>query len=185
MRDVSGGFDADDDAPGALAELTGYELWDRTQRAGQRVADAYDRMIGAGSGPARVAVAPEFLRRVRQLLALRLAAVAGDRRRAFPQSVPPAGSHGVAALWAEVFWAARAGSPDDESGVLEAADASIRGLLALEPSDLADPDTLRAWWERLESLEETFGGLEMAAQVRVENLRAAVDHERQLRPESY
>src|SRR4051794_41894188 len=103
-------------------------------------------MIGALSASARVAVAPEFLRRVRHLLGLRLVAVAGDRRRAFPQRVPPAGSDGVAALWAEVFWAARAQTPDDDSGMLEATDASIRGLLALRPSDLTDPATVRAWW---------------------------------------
>src|SRR3954470_24148049 len=180
---VSDGYDAED-APGALAELTGYELWDRTQRAGQQVAEAYGQMIGTRSARARVAVAPEVLRRVRQLLALRLGAVVGDRRRAFPQNVPPADSHGVAALWAEVFWAARARSPDDDSGVLEAADASIRGLLALEPSDLADPDTLRSWWERLELVEETFGGLQMEAQATVERLRAAA-HERQVRRETY
>jgi hypothetical protein len=181
---VTDGFDAED-APDALAELTGYELWDRTQRAGQQVAAAYGRMISARSAWVRVAVAPEFLRRVRQLLALRLVAVAGDRRRAFPQGVPPADSHGVAALWAEVFWAARARSPDDDSGVLEAADASIRGLLTLEPSDLADPDTVLAWWERLELVEETFGGLEMEAQMTVEGLQAAVDHEQQVRRETY
>ncbi|MGK5110781.1 MULTISPECIES: hypothetical protein [unclassified Geodermatophilus] len=180
---MTDGFDADDE-PGALAELTAYELWDRTQRCGQRVAAAYGRMAGARSAPARVAVAPEFLRRVRQLLALRLVAVAGDRRRAFPQSVPPAGGHGVAALWAEVFWTARARSPDDDSGVLEAADASIRGLLALEPSDLADPAALQAWWERLQLVEETFGGLEMEAQATVDRLRAAVDDERQVHRES-
>src|SRR5436305_10419723 len=103
-------------------------------------------MIGALSASARVAVAPEFLRRVRQLLALRLVAVAGDRRRAFPQRVPPAVGHGVAALWAEVFWAARARSPDDDSGVLKATDAAIRELLALQPSDLAHPESLPACW---------------------------------------
>jgi hypothetical protein len=184
FHSVTDGFDAED-APGALAELTGYELWDRTQRAGQQVAAAYGRMIGARSARVRVAVAPEFLRRVRQLLALRLVAVAGDRRRAFPQRVPPADSHGVAALWAEVFWAARARSPDDDSGVLEAADASIRGLLTLEPSDLADPGTVLAWWERLKLVEETFGGLEMEAQVTVEGLQAAGDHEQQVRREMY
>src|SRR3954447_13980782 len=101
FRHVSDGFDADD-APGALAELTGYELWDRTQRAGRQVAAACERMIAAPSAPARVALAPDFLRPMRQLLALRLMAVAGDRRRAFPRTVPPAGSRGVAALWAEV-----------------------------------------------------------------------------------
>jgi hypothetical protein len=167
---VGDGFDAED-APGALAELTGYELWDRTRRAGQQVAAAYGGMIGAGSARERVAVAPHFLRWVRQLLELRLLAVAGNRRRAFPQWVPPAGSRGVAALWAEVFWAARARSPEDDSGVLEATDASIRGLLALQPSDLIDAESLRGWWERLELVEETFGGLEMEAQATVERLR--------------
>ena len=181
---VTGGFDAED-APGALGELTGYELWDRTQRAGQQVAAEYERLIGARSRQARVAMAPEFVRRARQLLTLRLVAVTRDRRRAFPDRVPPAGSHGVAALWAEVFWAARARSPDDDPGVLEAVDVSIRGLLALEPSDLADPDTVRAWWERLELVQETFDGLEMEAQVRVEGLQAVVEHQHQVGRESY
>jgi hypothetical protein len=181
---VSDGCDAED-APGALPDLTGYELWDRTQRAGEQVAAAYTGMIGARSTSARVAMAPEFLRRVRQLLTLRLVAVTRDRRRAFPDRVPPAGSHGVAALWAEVFWAARARSPDDDPGVLEAADVSIRELLALEPSDLADPDTVRAWWERLELVQETFDGLEMEAQVRVEGLQAVVEHQHQVGRESY
>jgi hypothetical protein len=184
FRTVTDGFDAQD-APGALAELTGYELWDRTERAWQHVAAAYERMLGAGSARARVAAAPEFLGRVRQLLALRLIAVAGDRRRAFPQEVPPAGSHGVAALWAEVFWAARARCPDDDPGVLEAADASIRGLLALEPVNLADLDLVRAWWQRLELVEETFGGLEMEAQVTAEALQASTDHEEQVPRKTY
>jgi hypothetical protein len=173
---VTDGFEADD-APGALAALTGYERWDRTQRAEQQVAAAYERVIGARSPRARVAAVSEFLRRVRQMLALRLVAVAGDRRRAFPLMVPPAGNHGIAALWAEVFWAARARSPDDDSGVLEAADASLRGLLSLTPSDLADPDTVRAWRKRLELVEETLRGLEMEAQATVEELQAAVDHD--------
>jgi hypothetical protein len=181
---VTDGFDAGD-VPGGRAELTGYELWDRTQQAEQQVAAAYERMIGARSERARAAVAPEFLQRVRHLLALRLVAVAGDRRRAFPQRVPPAGSDGVAALWAEVFWAARARSPDDDSGVLEATDASIRGLLALQPSDLTDPDSVRTWWERLARVEETFGGLEMEAQVTVEGLQAAVEYEQQMRRKTY
>ena len=34
FRDVSDRFHAED-APGVLAKLTGYELWERTQRAGQ------------------------------------------------------------------------------------------------------------------------------------------------------
>jgi hypothetical protein len=181
---VTDGF-YDGDATGSLAELTGYELWDRTQRVGQQAAAAYERMIGARSDRARVAVAPEFLRLVRQLLALRLVAVAGDRRRAFEQRVPPAGGDGVAALWAEVFWTARAQSPDDDSGVLEATDASIRGLLALQPADLTDPDTVRAWWDRLALVEETFGGLEMEAQVTVEGLQAAAEYEREMRGDTY
>jgi hypothetical protein len=177
---VTGEFDAED-APGSLGELTGYELWDRTQRAGQQVAAEYERVIGARSRQARVAMAPEFLRRVRQLLTLRLVAVARARRRAFPVQVPPAGSHGIAPLWAEVFWAARARSPDDDSGVLQTTDVSIRGLLALEPSDLADPAEVRAWWERLALVEETFDGLDMEAQATVEGLQAAAEHQQQAR----
>jgi hypothetical protein len=168
---MTDGWDAED-APAARAAPSGYELWDRTQRAGQRVAAEYERMMGAASARARVAVAPEFLRSVRELLALRLVAVAESRRQAFQQRVPPARRRGVAGLWAEVFWAARAESPDDDSGLLEAADASIRGLLALHPADLADPETVRAWWQRLELVEETFGGLEMAAQATVDGRRA-------------
>jgi hypothetical protein len=61
--------------------------------------------------------------------------------------------------------------------VLEATDAAIRGLLALEPSDLADPDTVQAWWERLALVEESFDGLAMQAQVTVEGLQAAYEHE--------
>jgi hypothetical protein len=181
---VSDGCDAED-APGALADLTGYELWDRTQRAGEQVAAAYKGMIGARSTSARVAMAPEFLRRVRQLLTLRLVATTADRRRAFPPRVPPASNHGVAALWAEVFWAARAQSPDDDSGVLQATDVSIRGLLSLEPSDLADPENVRAWWERLGMVGETFDGLEMEAQATVEGLQAAVEYEQQVRRKAH
>jgi hypothetical protein len=177
---VSDSSDAED-APSALAELTGYELWDRTQRAGQQVAAACERLAGAPSARARVAAAPEFLRQVRRLLTLRLVAVARARRRAFPVQVPPAGSHGIATLWAEVFWAARARSPDDDSGVLQATDVSIRGLLALEPPDLADPDAVRASWERLELVEETLDGLDMEAQATVEGRTAVAEHQRQVR----
>ncbi len=177
---MADGFDAED-APSRLAQLTDYELWEHTQRAGQQVAAAYDRMIAAPSARARVALAPELLRRVRQLLTLRLVAVARGRRRAFPVQVPPAGSHGIAALWAEVFWAARARSPDDDSGVLKTTDVSIRGLLALEPSDLADQDAVRVWWERLELVEETLDGLDMEAQATVEGLQAAAEHQQQVR----
>jgi hypothetical protein len=173
------------DGPGERRTPTDAELCDRTERAWQRVGSAYARMIGAPSDRARAGVAPEFLQRVRHLLALRLVAVAGGRRRAFPQTVPPAGSDGVAALWAEVFWAARARTPDDDSGVLEATDASIRGLLALQPTDLTDPGTVRAWWERLALVEETFGGLEMEAQVTVEALQAAVEYEQEMRREAF
>ena len=166
FRSVTEGSDGD--AAGSCASSTGYDLWDRTQEAGHQVAAQYERMLGAASDRARVAVAPDFLQRVRQLLTLRLVAVARDRRQAFPQSVPPARRETVAALWAEVFWAARAQSSDDDSGVLEATDAVIRGLLALDPQDLARADTVRAWWARLASVEETFGGLEMQAQAALE-----------------
>jgi hypothetical protein len=156
--------------PDALAALTGYDLWDHTQRSREQAAAAYGRLLAASSARARTAEAPEFLRCVRRLLGLRLVAVAGDRRRAFPQSVPPADGHGAAALWAEVFWAARAQSPDDVSGVLEEADASIRGLLTLHPADLADTDAVSSWWVRLALVEQTFDGLEMAAQATLEEL---------------
>jgi hypothetical protein len=99
--------------------------------------------------------------------------VAGDRRRAFPQSVPPTRRETAAALWAEVYWAARAQSPDDDSGLLEATDVSMRGLLTLEPRDLAGRDSVRAWRERLSAVEATFGGLEMAAQAEREVRRDA------------
>jgi hypothetical protein len=166
------------DGPGAPVGLTGYRLWEHTQRAAEQVAAAHERLLGARSDRSRVAAAPEFLTGVRRLLALRLAAVAADRRQAFVQRVRPAGGDGVAALWAEVFWAARAQSPDDDSGVLEATDTAIRGLLALTPWDLADPGVVRAWWARLELVEETLGGLEMEAQATVEALQAAAEHER-------
>jgi hypothetical protein len=174
---------AADDEPAALAELTGYELWDRTQRAHRQVAEAYDDLLGAASAGSRVAAAPEFLGWVRQLLALRLAAVAEERRRAFPRSVPPARSRALAALWAEVFWAARAESPDDDCGLIETADASIRGLLALRPADLAKPDAVRGWWERLRLVEETLDGLAMAAQAAVEGRPAVIDQRPQLGPQ--
>ena len=180
---MSDGFDAGDGSDG-LEDLSAYELWDRTQRVGQEVATAYERMISARSARERVAMGSEFLWRVRQLLTLRLVAVARNRRRAFPPRVPPAGSHGVIALWAEVFWAARARSPDDDSGVLESTDVSIRGLLALEPSDLAAAGTVRAWWERLDQVEQTFGGLEMEAQATVEGLQAATEHQQQVHRET-
>jgi hypothetical protein len=151
----------------------GDDLWDRTQEAGRQVADAYDRLLGAGSDPARVAAAADFLRAARALLILRLLAVAGDRRRAFPRSVPPAGRETVAALWAEVFWAARAQTPDDDSGVLEATDLSIRGVLALEPADLARRETVRAWGRRLAAVERTFAGLEVQAQAALDTRREA------------
>ena len=97
----------------------------------------------------------------------------GDRRRAYPRSVPPAGRETVAALWAEVFWAARAQAPDDDSGVLESTDVSIRALLALEPSDLAERDAVRAWGQRLAAVEETFAGLELQAQAELDVRREA------------
>ena len=151
----------------------GYDLWDRTQEAGRQVAAAFGRLLGAPSDRARVAAAPELLRAVRALLTLRLVAVTGDRRRAFPLSVPPAGRETVAALWAEVFWAARTQSADDDSGVLEETDGSIRALLALEPTDLARRDAVRAWGRRLAAVEETFAGLEMQAQAELDVRREA------------
>jgi hypothetical protein len=153
--------------------VTGDDLWDRTQEAERQVAAAYEQLLGAGSDLARVAAAPEFLRRVRSLLTLRLVAVTGDRRRAFPLSVPPARRETVAALWAEVFWAARAQAADDDSGELEATDVSIRGLLALEPADLARSEAARAWGGRLAAVERTFAGLEVQAQAALEARREA------------
>jgi hypothetical protein len=151
----------------------GYDLWDRTQEVGQRVADAYARLLGAGSGPARVAAAADFVRAVRARLARRLLAGAGARRRAFPRSVPAAGRETVAALWAEVFWAARAQTADDDSGELEATDVSIRRLLALEPADLSRSEAVRAWGRRLAAVERTFAGLEVQAQAALEARREA------------
>src|SRR4051794_5910273 len=106
FRDVSYRFDAED-APGVLAKLTGYELWERTQRAGQQLATAYERTIGARSEQERVAVALEFLRRMRQLLALRLVAGAGGPRPAFPPGGPPAGGPRVPAAWGGGVWGGR------------------------------------------------------------------------------
>jgi hypothetical protein len=40
---------------------------------------------------------------------------------------------------------------------------------------MADTGVVRAWWARLELVEETLGGLEMEAQARVERLRDAQD----------
>jgi hypothetical protein len=65
--------------------------------------------------------------------------------------------------------------------VLQTTDVSIRGLLALEPSDLADPAEVRAWWERLALVEETFDGLDMETQATVEGLQAAAEHQQQVR----
>jgi hypothetical protein len=177
---VSDGFDAED-PPSAPAELSGSDLWDRTQQAGQRVAAACARLTAAPSAADRVALAPGFLQPMRQLLTLRLVAVARARRRAFPLQVPPAGAAGPAALWAEVFWASRAHAPDDDSGLLQAADVSIRGLLALEPPDLAAPGAARVWSERLAQVEATLDGLDMAAQAAEDERRTLAEHERQER----
>jgi hypothetical protein len=99
--------------------------------------------------------------------------VAGDRRRAFPRSVPATGREAVAALWAEVFWAARAQTADGDSGELEATDVSIRGLLALQPADLARSEAVRAWGGRLAAVERTFAGLEVQAQAALDARREA------------
>jgi hypothetical protein len=44
---------------------------------------------------------------------------------------------------------------------------------------------VRACWARLELVEETFSGLEMAAQATVEGLQAAFEDEQQMRREVY
>jgi hypothetical protein len=160
----------------ALRTATAYDLWHWSQETSQRLAEVYGSVLAAGTRAACRASAAEFLRLARRLLALRLTAVAADRRLAFAQRVPPTSGVAVAALWAEVFWTARAESPEDDSGVLEETDASIRGLLGLSAGDLADPRVLTAWWERLQQVEATFGGLEMAAQVALETRRELYEH---------
>ncbi len=165
----------------SLREATRYELWQWSQETSQRLGEVYERIIDAGTPEACRAEVSEFLRLTRQFLVLRLTVVAADRRLAFEQRVPPADGVAVAALWAEVFWAARAESPDDDSGVLEEADASIRGLLGLSTADLANLDAVTAWWRRLQQVEETFGGLEMQAQVALEARQELYEHELQMR----
>jgi len=161
----------------SLRGATAYDLWQWSQETSQRLEDVYRRILDAGTTEMCRVHAPEFLRLTRRFLTLRLTVVAADRRLAFEQRVPPAGGVAVAALWAEVLWAARAVSPEDDSGVLEEADASIRGLLGLSPVDLAGPDAVRAWWERLQRVEQTFAGLEMQAQVALEARQELYEHE--------
>ena len=181
VRRVSG---SSHDSPGrdaldadSLRGATPYDLWQWSQETSRRLGDVYERILDAGTPEACRAHAPEFLRLVRRFLALRLTVVATDRRLAFEQRVPPADGVAVAALWAEVFWAARAESPDDDSGVLEEADASIRGLLGSAPVDLADLHAVTARWERLQQVEETFVGLEMQAQAALETRQELYEHE--------
>ena len=166
---------------GFLRGATPYDLWQWSQETSQRLAEVYGRILVAGTPQACRASAPEFLRLARRLLALRLTVVAVDRRRAFEQQVPPAPGVAVAALWAEVFWAARAGSPDDDSGVLEEADVSVRGLLGLSTDDLADADAVTTWWERLQEVEETLDGLQVQAQVALEARQELYEHELEVR----
>lgn len=168
-----------DDAAGAvpLRGATPYDLWEWSQETSQRLGEVYERVLEAGTPQACRAAAPGFLRLTRRLLALRLTAVAADRRLAFEQRVPPADGVAVAALWAEVFWAARAGAPDDDSGVLEEADASVRGLLALSAAELTDLPAVTAWWERLRQVEQTLDGLEVQAQVALEARRERYEDE--------
>jgi hypothetical protein len=161
----------------SLRGATPYDLWQWSQETSQRLEDVYRRILDAGTTEVCRAHAPEFLWLVRRFLTLRLTVVAADRRLAFEQRVPPADGVAVAALWAEVFWAARAVSPEDDSGVLEEADASIRGLLGLSPVDLAGPDAVRAWWERLQQVEQTVDGLEVQAQVALEARQERYEHE--------
>jgi hypothetical protein len=180
------GFSDDGPAGGALDAVslrsaTPYDLWQWSQETSEHLRDVYRRILDAGSPQACRVHAPEFLRLVRRFLALRLTVVAADRRLAFEQRVPPADGVAVAALWAEVFWAARAASPDDDSGVLEQADASIRGLLGCAPADLADRDAVTSWWRRLQQVEDTFAGLEVQAQVALETRQELYEHELQLR----
>ncbi|MGY1679276.1 hypothetical protein [Geodermatophilus sp. SYSU D01176] len=165
----------------SLHGATPYELWQWSQETSQRLGEVYERILDAGTPEACRVDAAEFLRLTRRFLALRLTAVAAGRRVAFEQRVPPAGGVAVAALWAEVFWAARADSPDDDSGVLEEADASIRGLLALSAVDLAELDAVTAWWGRLQQVERTVDGLEMAAQVALEARRERYEHALEMR----
>ncbi|SDD30601.1 hypothetical protein SAMN05660690_3952 [Geodermatophilus telluris] len=164
--------------PGEAASLRGatpYDLWLWRQETAQRLEDLCARLLDAGTAEGCRAAAPEFLRLTRRFLTLRLTGVAADRRQAFEQRVPPAGGLAVAALWAEVFWAARAAAPEDGSGVLEEADAAIRGLLGLSPADLAGPEAVRTWWARLQQVEETLAGLEVQAQAALEARREAYE----------
>jgi hypothetical protein len=161
----------------SLRGATPYDLWQWSQETSQRLAEVYERILDAGTPQACRVDAAEFLRLTRRLLALRLIVVAADRRLAFEQRMPPADGVAVAALWAEVFWAARAESPDDDSGVLEEAAASIRGLLGLSTADLADLHAVTAWWERLRQVEETLDGLEMQAQVSLQARQELYEHE--------
>ena len=166
-----------------LRGATPYELWQWSQETSQRLGEVYERILDAGTSEACRVDVPEFLRLTRRFLGLRLTVVAADRRLAFEQRVPPALGVAVAALWAEVFWAARAASPDDDSGVLEEADAAIRGLLGSSTVDLADLHAVTGWWERLQQVEETFDGLEMQAQAALEARQEQYEHaleERQL-----
>ncbi len=163
----------------ALRGASPYDLWQWTEETSRRLADVYGRMLGTAE--ACRAHAPGFLRLVRRLLTLRLAVVAAERRLAFEQRVPRADGAAPAALWAEVFWAARAASPDDDSGVLERADVSLRGLLGATPADVADPRAATAWWERLQQVEETLAGLEVQAQVALEARRESYEHDLEVR----
>ncbi len=65
--------------------------------------------------------------------------------------------------------------------MLEEADASVRGLLVLSAADLADLGTVETWWARLQRVEATLGGLEMAAQVALEVRRELYEHELEVR----
>lgn len=161
----------------SLRGATPYDLWRWSQETSQALGEVYERVLATGTPQACRAEAPGFLRLTRRFLALRLTAVAAGRRLAFEQRVPPADGVAVAALWAEVFWAAQAESPDDDSGVLEEADASIRGLLGLSTADLADLAAVTAWWVRLQQVERTFGGLEVQAQVAFEVRQELYEHE--------
>jgi hypothetical protein len=164
-----------------LRRATPADLWQWTEETSRRLADGYGRVLGAGTAEACRAHAPALLRLARRLLTLRLTVVAAERRQAFEQRVPRGDGVTVAALWAEVFWAARAAAPDDDSGVLERADAAVRALLAATPADLAAPAAVTAWWERLQEVEETLGGLQVQAQVALEARLDLHEHDLELR----
>jgi hypothetical protein len=180
------GGDGPGDGPGdalaaSLRGATPFDLWQWSEETSQRLGHLWARILVDGTPEACRAHAPELLRLVRRFLALRLTVVAADRRLAFRRRVPPADGAAVAALWAEVFWAARAEEPDDDSGVLEETDAAVRSLLGTAAVDLRDLDAVTVRWEWLQQVEETLDGLEVQAQVALETRQELYEHAREMR----